>query len=209
MNYERVWYGAYGSNVLEERFLRYIEGGSYAPQQPPHVGARDTQGPGPKSPLVHGPWSLSFGYKSERWGGGVAFLDPDFSQRACIRCWDVTDQQFMDIAAQENGLQPGEVDVDIAGLKDSGELIIGDTWYSRIVYLGEYLGQPVMTFTSPKPVEAHAPGESYLSVILNGFLEAAPGQLDQHLDRLMRADGVDCGWTRETLLQLANLENLN
>jgi hypothetical protein len=64
----------------------------------------------------------------------------------------------------------------------------------------------LMTFTNPKSVEPRAPGEPYLSVILNGFLEAAPTQLDQHLDRLMRARGVDSGWTREALMGLANLE---
>ncbi|HAX06354.1 MAG TPA: histone deacetylase [Acidimicrobiaceae bacterium] len=207
MNFDRIWYGAYGSNVLQERFLRYIEGGRYASNHPHQVGARDNQRPGAKSPLLHGPWSLSFGYSSERWGGGVAFLDPEIDEAACIRCWNITDQQFMDVAAQENGLQPGEIEVDIAEVKEAGELVIGDTWYSRIVYLGEYLGQPIMTFTSSESIKATAPGKSYLSVILNGFLEAAPTQIDLHLDRLLRAHGVDFAWTRETLLELANLEN--
>ena len=112
----------------------------------------------------------------------------------------------MDVAAQENGLRPGDVQVDIAEIREAGELQIGDSWYSRIVYLGDFYGQPLMTFTSPKSVEPRAPGEPYLSVILNGFLEAAPTQLSQHLDRLMRARGVDSAWTREALMGLANLE---
>lgn len=206
MSSDRVWYGAYGSNILEARFMRYIEGGSYLPNHPQHIGARDNEKPGPESPIVHGPWSLSFGLSSERWGGGVAFLDPDVDEGACLRCWDITAQQFMDVAAQENGLQPGDVEIDIAQVIDAGEIEIGDTWYSRIVYLGDYHGRPLMTFTSPKPVEPKPPGEPYLSVILNGFLEAAPTQIDQHLDRLMHARGVDSAWTREALTGLANLE---
>ncbi len=206
MSSDRVWYGAYGSIILEARFMRYIEGGSYLPNHPQHIGARDNEKPGPESPIVHGPWSLSFGLSSERWGGGVAFLDPDVDEGACLRCWDITAQQFMDVAAQENGLQPGDVEIDIAQVIDAGEIEIGDTWYSRIVYLGDYHGRPLMTFTSPKPVEPKPPGEPYLSVILNGFLEAAPTQLDQHLDRLMHARGVDSAWTREALTGLANLE---
>ena len=206
MSSDRVWYGAYGSNILEARFMRYIEGGSYLPNHPQHIGARDNEKPGPESPIVHGPWSLSFGLSSERWGGGVAFLDPDVDEGACLRCWDITAQQFMDVAAQKNGLQPGDVEIDIAQVIDAGEIEIGDTWYSRIVYLGDYHGRPLMTFTSPKPVEPKPPGEPYLSVILNGFLEAAPTQLDQHLDRLMHARGVDSAWTREALTGLANLE---
>lgn len=209
MGYDRIWYGAYGSNLLKERFLRYIEGGAYAPNHSEHVGARDKRSPGKKSPLVHGPWRLSFGHTSERWGGGVAFLDPDVDEGACIRCWDISAQQFMDVAAQENGLDPGGIEIDLGKVKDAGQLIIGDTWYSRIVYLGEYLGQPLMTFTSPSAVKVNAPGASYLSVILKGFLEAAPTQQGRHLDRLMRAQGVDSAWTRESLLELANLENLN
>lgn len=206
MSSDRVWYGAYGSNILEARFMCYIEGGSYAPSHPKHIGARDNQKPGPESPIVHGPWSLSFGLSSERWGGGVAFLDPDVDEGACLRCWDITVQQFVDVAAQENGLQPGDVAIDIDQVIDAGEIEIGDTWYSRIVYLGDYHGRPLMTFTSPKPVEPKPPGEPYLSVILNGLLEAAPTQLDQHLDRLMHARGVDSAWTREALMGLANLE---
>ena len=206
MGSDRVWYGAYGSNVLEARFLRYIQGGSYGPNNAEHVGARDNQEPRSTSPIVHGPWSLSFGLSSERWGGGVAFLDPHIDEGACVRCWDITAEQFMDVAAQENGLRPGDVQFDIAEVREAGEIQIGDSWYSRIVHLGDFHGQPLMTFTSSESVEPRAPGEPYLAVILNGFLEAAPTQLSQHLDRLMRARGVDSAWTREALIGLANSE---
>ena len=57
----------------------------------------------------------------------------------------------MDVAAQENGFDPGEIKIDIDEIIHQGELSIGDTWYSRVVYLGKYCGQPLLTFTSPTP----------------------------------------------------------
>ncbi|MDP7066691.1 MAG: hypothetical protein QF637_03625 [Acidimicrobiales bacterium] len=203
---DRVWYGAYGSNLLEKRFLRYLEGGSYLPGHTEHVGARDSQEPGQMSPLVHGPWSLSFGLSSKRWGGGVAFLEPRLDEGACVRCWDITQEQFMDVAAQENGFQPGEVNIDIDEIIHQGELSIGDTWYSRIIYLGEYRGQPLLTFTSPTPPDPTPPGEPYLSAILNGFMEASPSQKEAHIARLMRARGVAPTWTRDAIARLVKPE---
>jgi hypothetical protein len=81
---------------------------------------------------------------------------------------------------------------------------IGTSWYARVVCLGEYRGQPVMTFTSSQPPKPSPPGEAYLKVILGGFLEAEPTLLGQHVDRLLRAEGVAPQWSRETLVGLVN-----
>ena len=42
----------------------------------------------------------------------------------------------MDVAAQENGLEPGDITIDIEEVIHRGEVSIGDSWYSRVVYLG-------------------------------------------------------------------------
>lgn len=206
MNHDRVWYAAYGSNLLRARFLLYLTGGSYAKGHHEHVGARDRREPGTEAPLIQGPWHLCFGRSSSRWGGAVAFLDPENDRDASVRCWDITQQQFADVAAQENGLLPGELEIDINHLITHGQIEIGNSWYSRIVYLGEYRNKPLMTFTSSEPPNPGTPGEPYLRVIVRGLLEAEPTQADQHIDRLMRAEGVVPAWTREALLGLANQE---
>lgn len=204
MNTDRLWYAAYGSNLLRARFLLYLRGGSYAEGHREHVGARDRREPGDESPLLHGPWRLCFGFSSSRWGGGVAFLDPYNDRGASVRCWDITHEQFMDVAAQENGLLPGDLEINVDKVVADGQAKIGSSWYSRIVCLGKYKGRPLMTFTSPDPPKPSTPGESYLSVMLEGFLEAETNQLGQHVDRLLRAEGVAPEWTREALLGLVN-----
>lgn len=204
MNSERVWYAAYGSNVLRARFRLYLRGGRYQEGHREHVGARDRQEPGVDSPLIHGPWHLHFGHSSPRWGGGVAFLDPDNDQGARVRCWNITQEQFLDVAAQENGMLPGDLEIDIDEVVANGQAEISASWYSRVVYLGEYQGQPVMTFTSSHPPKPNPPGEAYLRVILNGFLEAEPTRLHEHIDRLLRAEGVAPQWSRESLVGLVN-----
>ncbi|HJM22262.1 MAG TPA: hypothetical protein QF409_09780 [Acidimicrobiales bacterium] len=204
MKQDRLWYAAYGSNLLHARFSLYLTGGSYAKGHRRHIGARDNQKPKSEAPLINGPWRLCFGHSSSRWGGGVAFLDPENDQGASVRCWNITHQQFADVAAQENGLLPGELEINVDEVMANGDVEIGNSWYSRIVYLGDHQGLPLLTFTSSQPPEPTTPGEPYLSVILNGFLEAEPTKLDQHVDRLLRADGVAPIWTREALLGLAN-----
>ena len=204
MNSDRLWYAAYGSNVLRARFLLYLRGGSYQEGHREHVGARDRQEPGRESPVIHGPWHLHFGLSSSRWGGGVAFLDPDNDQGASVRCWNITQEQFVDVAAQENGMLPGDLEIDIDEVVANGRAEIGASWYSRVVCLGEYQGQPVMTFTSSHPPKPNPPGKAYLRVILKGFLEAEPTRLHEHIDRLLRAEGVAPHWSRESLVGLAN-----
>jgi hypothetical protein len=110
----------------------------------------------------------------------------------------------VDVAAQENGMLPGDLEINIGEVVAAGQAAIGTSWYSRVVCLGEYQGQPVMTFTSPQPPKPSPPGEAYLRVILKGFLEAEPTLLGQHVDRLVRAEGVAPKWTRETLVGLVN-----
>ena len=203
MTSNRIWYGAYGSNILRARFLCYLQGGRYLSHHPKQSGARDSQQPGRTAPLVHGPWNLCFGRSSERWEGGVAFLDPQRNEGACVRCWDITQEQFADVAAQENGLQPGEITIDIEEVIRKGKISIGDTWYSRVVYLGRYRERPLLTFTSENVPEPTSPGEPYLSAIMSGLMEASPNQEKAHIERLLRAPGVAPTWTRDAISELA------
>tara|TARA_B100000700_G_scaffold143764_1_gene159744 strand:+ start:4751 stop:5092 length:342 start_codon:yes stop_codon:yes gene_type:complete len=112
----------------------------------------------------------------------------------------------MDVAAQENGREPGDITIDIEEVIRRGEVSIGDSWYSRVVYLGRYRERPLLTFTSEQTPEPTSPGEPYLSVILNGFIEASPQQESEHIGRLLRARGVAPTWTREAIAQLAKRE---
>jgi len=112
----------------------------------------------------------------------------------------------MDVAAQENGLEPGDITIDIEEVIHRGEVSIGDSWYSRVVYLGRYRVRPLNTITSENPPEPTTPREPNRSVILNGFIEAAPEQEGAHISRLLRARGVAPTWTCDAIAQLAKRE---
>ncbi len=96
-----IWYLAYGSNILEERFLKYIKGGTY--QNKPYQGCKDKSLPLDKRPF-RVPYQVYFAGKSRRWNdGGVAFLDPadKISEGLPGRIYLITLEQFQEIQNQE------------------------------------------------------------------------------------------------------------
>jgi hypothetical protein len=200
---ERVWYAAYGSNLLAERFHQYLVGGTYGAAAGQHAGARDPALPR-QSRVIEVPHQLRFGRESTRWGGGVAFLDPvQGSGRALLRCWDVTAQQFSDVAAQENGLAPGDLEVDVARVVEAGAVEVADRWYGRAVALGELDGRPVVTFTCSEVPDASAPGQPYLEVIVGGLLESVALATEAVADYLHACPGVADAWSLDRLALLA------
>ena len=206
MTADRVWYAAYGSNLFADRFAVYLEGGVYGGGRA-HHGARD-RAPAAGSRVIEVPHQLRFALHSERWGGGVAFLDPAAgSGSAIVRCWDVTAEQFSDVAAQENGLVPGELDIDPVGVAaaDGGVLDVTDRWYGRALHLGQIDGCPVLTFTCATNSPASSPGAPYVEVVGRGLLECGR-PLDAVVAYLLAAPGVALGWSDADLAELLSAE---
>lgn len=168
MRPERVWYLAYGSNVNEARFLRYLQGG------PPEPGARDATPP-QRSAWTTVPHRLSFGLESQRWsGGGVAFLDTTTTELPTIvRAWDITAEQFEDVCMQENRGEVGTA-LDWQQLAQGPVTLDRETWYRYVLpcsAAGLAGDQPALTFTSPVSIAANAPHEDYLNTIRSGLAE--------------------------------------
>lgn len=164
----RVWYLAYGSNLDEARFMRYLNGG------PPEPGARDATPPA-QSAWATVPYRLTFGYESLRWdGGGVAFLDasmatPDFA--TVVRAWDITSEQFEDVCAQENRGTVG-TPLDWQALAAGSITLDQASWYRQVLPMqvtGLPIDQPALTFTSPDAIAPNAPDELYLATIRAGL----------------------------------------
>jgi len=175
-----VWYACYGSNLLEQRFLCYIEGGRAPGSRFTNPGARDATLPVDVRPFRIG-HALYFGDEIAGWqNGGVAFLeaDPDPLRWSYGRIYKITVEQFNDVVLQENGLTPGNSEVWIP-LPDPGQSqVIFDSIYGRIVGLDELAGSPVLTFTRPHdipPEQRRRPSPQYLKTILSGLLETCPG----------------------------------
>eukprot|EP00959_Pyramimonas_sp_CCMP1952_P410763 8607935-Pyramimonas_sp.AAC.1 len=114
-NVPRVMYASFGSNLLRDRFLCYIQGGRVEGLKSSMPGCRDRRPPRTsKSHQI--PHTLFFGLEKSWWGrGGVCFIDSEPSTEAketCHMCaYDITLEQFNDVVAQENSLEPGSVEV--------------------------------------------------------------------------------------------------
>ena len=200
-----VWYGSFGSNLCSERFRCYLQGGRVAGMSVSQPGCRDTTVPFRVPPTLDCPTTsmvvphrLFFAQVSPWWdNGGVAFLDvssveDDESWFSHLRLWRTTLEQYNDIFAQENGLDPNDEDAferftaeDVHELASSrsGSHRIRDSWYGYCHGLGfARTGEPILTFTLP-PAELRAirtgaavdvvnpPSQGYHDVICRGLVE--------------------------------------
>lgn len=161
---DAVWYACYGSNLLSDRFLCYLDG-----QKRSFYGVTlRSQGCKNKSLWTDSatelfPGRLYYAKYSRTWGGGVAFFDPEACGTVRMRLYRITWEQFCSLQAQECG---------------------SSDWYSRSVLLGVGKdGAPVYTVTSPERYPSRAPSEAYRNVIRDGLLECglSPAQADAYL----------------------------
>ena len=204
---DRVWYASYGSNLLAERFGYYLSGGSMGQQTVGHIGARDST-PATANRSWKARHELRFGGESRRWdGGGVAFVNAEPGSGECVvRLWLLTAAQFDDVAAQENQMRPGDLVVDHAAVRDVGHLDVVDSWYGRVLWLGDVEGRAVFTFTSPVVRSSSPPARSYLDVVGRGLLECGL-TTQEAAEYLHNAAGVDESWTQPEIAELLSDES--
>ena len=149
---EEIWYACYGSNLSEERFRCYVQGG---------VAANGKHYPGCEDTTLwkeqYWAWyrgSLYFGNESSSWDyGGVAFFDPAGDEQVLFRLYCITRDQLDDIARQEGN---------------------SAHWYGHRLLLG--VGKdnlPVYTLTSGALRPKKAPSAQYLDVIRTALQEEA------------------------------------
>lgn len=175
----RVWYLAYGSNMNEARFMRYITGDATTP------GCRDMTPPR-TSRWLHADVELHFAGTSTRWGAGVAFVNRSASESAKVRAWDITFEQFEDVFAQENRLAiPHQLSAEACDQADS---TVGSGWYCRILRFPEFdtENHPAMTFTWDEQLRPNPPSVTYLETIRSGLLEnpgASAREIDTYLSQ--------------------------
>jgi len=175
---ERVWYVAYGSNINESRFLRYLEGDDN------HVGARDATHP-IDARFAVAPLRLRFAGESKRWGGGVCFVNPDPAGTAYVRAWNITAEQFEDVFAQENGRPVGESFPWETAM--AAAAVIGSRWYARVLHVDLPFAtaeQPALTFTWTTPLPLNQPAPAYRETVAAGLSEhpdLTPAMIDTYL----------------------------
>lgn len=199
---DQVWYVAYGSNLALARFTCYLSGGQ------PRGGARVYPGcrnpaPPARSSGVLVPGGLVFGGASKVWGGGSAFYNPAADGSLAGRAYLLTVDQFADVAAQEMWREPGGAYAhELAAILPSVTHLhsVGPGRYETVVRLGDLDGVPMYTITHGTIGTPVAPTASYLRWIATGLVEAHAWTVDQVVDYLHAAPGVQLGWTPAALL---------
>ncbi|WP_431035075.1 histone deacetylase [Streptomyces sp. P6-2-1] len=181
---DRIWYVSYGSNMRLSRFLAYLRGGRAEGGALEHPGCRD-----PEPPRAWAALELSgrlyFATESRIWGGGRAFFAPaevSGTERTdsgtgpvLARAYDVSREQFADVAAQEMYRAPGD-GPGLATVLAGGERAVrcGPGRYETLLCLGALDGRPALTFTAPwraADVPRNPPSERYLAQLAGGLGE--------------------------------------
>ncbi|WP_037318808.1 hypothetical protein [Salegentibacter sp. Hel_I_6] len=171
----KVWYACYGSNLLKERFSCYIGGGRPANAKRVYPGCTNKTLP-EKSKGITINGELYFAKKSKTWsGGGAGFIRSNFDEKTKTlgRMYLITEQQFVDLVKQEIKFD-GDFDIDLPRVIKNRSLDMkNNSWYGKIIYLGEYGNCPIFTFTNEAYLkdEINPPHEFYLKIIIEGLKE--------------------------------------
>ena len=161
-----VWYVSYGSNMLEERFLCYINGGSFEGSTS-RDACRDTTPPRAVK-TIEIPHDMYFGNSSGSWEDcGVSFIDTTKKGNALAVAYLLTREQFDHVAAQENGGIPPHQSMG---------------WYTDIIDLGTMDGIGVKTITNNVLRPYNEPCEDYLNTLRRGIREHWPEMTDEEIE---------------------------
>lgn len=164
-----VWYACYGSNLLLERFLHYLQGGVCRFNGRTYEACRNPAPPMDSRPFAI-PFDMYFGFHSDSWdNGGVSFLDASRPGSALGRVHLITKEQLEHVHEQE--------------CRDPD-------WYDLTVELGTLDGIPVRSFTNHTRKDAKQPSAGYLNVIRLGLRETYPQMDDRAIDRYLFSPGT-------------------
>ncbi|MDO5849905.1 MAG: gamma-glutamylcyclotransferase family protein [Methanobacteriaceae archaeon] len=167
---EYVWYVSYGSNMLYERFLCYIEGGAFEEGGSYNEPCEDTSAPLEVRTLEI-PYDMYFGNESGSWNGcGVSFLDTTKKGKALGVAYLITREQFEHVAAWEN----------------SGRFPDGyGSWYENIKTFGELDGFDLVTVTNDDLRPYNEPCEEYLRTLARGIKQNWPEMSDEDINNYL------------------------
>lgn len=149
-NMKEVWYACYGSNLSEERFKCYIEGGVCKENGVKYDGCTNTN-LWTDSTFNWYRGIIYFGNDSPSWWHtGVAFYDPNGIGTVLMRLYKITGEQLLDVQKQE-------------GTRAD--------WYGNLVDLGEFFGLPVFTMTAYDFPPRKPPCDAYRNLIIRALNE--------------------------------------
>lgn len=171
MNEELVWYASYGSNLLRDRIMCYINGGVCKYNGKRYDGCKDKREPiCDKSIML--PYKMYFGNPSSSWGaGGVSFLNKDEPGETYGRMYLIRKSQLETIWEQEGKYS---------------------SWYDHLIYINEDEPKeiPIYTVTNSGKREPCKPNEKYINIVARGLKETYPeltwNEIDEYLEKCAR-----------------------
>ncbi len=201
---ELIWYGAYGSNLNEERFHCYIRGGRPNGAAREYPGCTDPTLPR-ESQAFYIPSELYFAKSSATWeNSGVAFISNDLNntKRTWGRMYLITQQQFIEVVKQENSGK--EIEIDFKRAMTDNYIFKPGSWYGKIVFLGKHNDHLIFTFTNELNLACTKPGSKYLKIIVAGIKEFFPYSNLEIAEYLFSTDGIKGNYTMDELLSIAS-----
>lgn len=193
MNNSYIWYASYGSNLLEERFLCYIQGGTPVGAEKIYMGCRDNSLPIDKEE-IYIKHELYFAKKSKTWNeGGVCFIDTHSDPKVLTlgKMYLITTEQFEDVVSQENGNQTKFLLNFEQAVINGSDIFKKNSWYGNLIYLGEQRNYPIFTFTNGENIHlTNKPSYDYLLTIIKGLKETYNLQSTEIVDYLYYKRGI-------------------
>ena len=161
-----IWYAAYGSNLNEERFKCYIQGGLCMPNARYYDGCHDkTLWKESECTKLNG--RLYFAKESPSWNHkGVAFFDDTVNGIVYSKVYKITINQLKDIQRQE-----------------------GRIWYGKMKCLGIHKdGCPIYTLTNENVLPSNKPDDRYIQLLSETLYKDHihnKAKVNQYLNRAM------------------------
>ena len=186
-----IWYVAYGSNLLADRFESYILGCGDDAVWGGHRGSADATLPAGDRQVVV-PHPVYFGGHSRRWNGACCFcpVEPLGDDRLPVvgRAWLVTWGQMVDIVAQENGLPTSAATLPDLVPEPGAAVRVLDGVIDLLLGMDDIDDHPACTLASSNLPPAAPPSPSYRQVLAAGMAEMglAPEVAERHLVDLDR-----------------------
>ena len=215
-----IWYASYGSNLNTNRFLCYIKGGTPQFSQKKYEGCRDKSMPISSREILI-PHELYFAKSSGIWNNGaIAFIKTAESKTTTFgKIYLITDQQFIDIVKQENGLNCHNINfdhnIDLNYISNNKISFINQKpsqpensnfpkWYGKIINLGIIEDYPVLTFTAEwddDRITYNNPDQTYLKTIANGIRETHKYLSENEIvDYFISKEGIKGKINKKTVL---------
>ena len=204
-----VWYASYGSNLLKNRFLCYIQGGIPKGTIQQYIGCSDITPPIENEQIII-PHQLYFAEHSSVWeGAGVAFIKwvRDENVKTLGRMYLIKKTQFVEVVRQENARKPNDpsIDINFEATITNGFSEIQGNWYRRIIFLGTKNGYPIFTFTAQwldRDIILNPPGVKYLKTIIHGIQETYSLSEDRIVDYVKCLAGISDHYSTEQLRRI-------